>query len=153
MLDHGVRQTHAALVIGYQQLGARDHGGGFVIMCGGEERILSRQARMHGVHQGLAERFQRGFGKTGADIQACRVLRRQHLAIGRGYADPAFGIQRSHDGGDEGLNRPGHRLECPWPECLGGRLFGRGQAGCLDPMGLHGISWDITASHTKNRYF
>src|SRR6059058_5453802 len=46
--------------------------------------------------------------ETGADIDPRRVLGGEDLAIGRGDADPALGIERSGKNGDEWLDRDGH---------------------------------------------
>ena len=75
MRDHRVGQAHAALLVGRQQLGARDQRGGFVVMHRREERILRRQARVEFVQHLVAETFQRGFREGRADIDAGRVLR------------------------------------------------------------------------------
>ena len=93
MLDHGVGKTHPALIVGDQQLGARDHRGRFVVMAGREKRILGGKPRMQRLDHLLAEGFQRRFGKTGADIDALGVLCGEDMAIGRGDADPTLAVE------------------------------------------------------------
>ena len=146
-----IGQAHAALLVDRQQLRARDHRVGFVVMRRREERIQRREARMQRVENASGRRLRaRGSMKLGQMIDAGGVLRGEDMAIGRGNADPPFAVERPQDRRHERL--AGHEKLLPPSRPRGlserdDRLADRLQ---LKPLGQSGIAWDTLAGQSKS---
>ena len=124
-----------------QQLRARDHRGGFVVMDWARRTDPgSRAAHAACRSRSWPKASSAASDEAGADIDALGVLGGEDMAVGRGNAHPPLAVERPHDRRNERLDQPGHRASCPLvPERPGGRCIGRCSGGVMRPPGT---TWD-----------